>query len=160
MKRWIWLEKALNTSHTCKSSLMEWQDSSSQSLPHEYRFLLWRLCKYSVLDAMGGQRDNSFEMRYVLMWRQWVLTVRAIMCAGLCGNVCKICNGERGIWECVSTVRWSAAPECWTCVLVQLQQKEVSWELMMSVCHLCWESSQQQNDNTAAFFEWGFCTFS
>lgn len=51
----------------------------SQSFRYVYRSLVRRLCDYSGLCATEGQRDNSFDMRYVLMWRQWVLTVCAII---------------------------------------------------------------------------------
>lgn len=61
----------------------------SQSFGYVYRSLVWRLCDYYGLCAMEGQRDNSFDMRYVLMWRQWALTVRAnnvyiTLCACIC----------------------------------------------------------------------------
>ncbi len=52
---------------------------ASQSFRYVYRSLVWRLCDYSGLCATEGQRDNSFDMRYVMMPWQWVLTVRAIM---------------------------------------------------------------------------------
>lgn len=52
----------------------------SQSIRYVYRSLVWRLCDYSGLCAMEGQRDDSFDMRYVLMRQQWLVTARPIMC--------------------------------------------------------------------------------
>ena len=52
----------------------------SQSIRYVYNSLVWRLCNYSGLCAMEGQRDDSFDMRYVLMWQQWLLSACAIMC--------------------------------------------------------------------------------
>lgn len=52
----------------------------SQSFRYVYHSLVWRLCDYSALCAMEGQGNNSFDMRYVSLWRQWPLTACAIMC--------------------------------------------------------------------------------
>lgn len=116
----------------------------SQSFRYVYRSLVRRLCDYSALCATEGQRNNSFDMRYVFVWRQWLLTEHAIMC------VCWICSGcsavASGPWMfdvCISPAVMNVAAAGW-----------VSGELIISVCHLWWGWSCDTGNNYTAFLVW------
>ena len=74
----------------------------SQSFRYVCGSLVWKLCDYSGPCAMEGQRDSSFDMRYVLMRRQWVLTARAIMC--IVRNMCVKYVAVISVWACASIV--------------------------------------------------------
>lgn len=124
----------------------------SQSFRYVYHSLLWRLCDYSGLCATEGQRDNSFDMRYVLMRRQWVLTVHAVyyicVCAHMC--VCRCGVVASGPWlfdVCINPAAMTvaAAAAGW-----------VSGELIISVCHLWrgWSCDTGNNYTVSLFLMW------
>lgn len=80
---------------------------------------------------MEGERDNSFDVRYMLMLRQCVSTVRAILClepcvhADVCGCSVVASSPPPQLFDaCISpAVMTVAAAGC------------VSGELIISVCH-------------------------